>query len=70
MGKEKKSGKILKTVQGFRICQVIDSKKQPTNEIAICRGKNEVKKYSINQMQEAIDECVRLAEKSKLENSK
>lgn len=71
MAKTKNKPAVLKNVQGFRICQVLGGKNStPTNEIAICRGKKEIKKFSVKEMVECEAECVRLAEKARVEHAK
>lgn len=57
-----KRGKVIENVEGFNICQVLDSKNNPSNEIAIFRGKKIGKKFSVNSIQDAIAECKILAQ--------
>lgn len=61
---ERNYGAVLRNVHGFTIRQVTNRGKI-TNEVVICRGKNEVKKYPIKNIDEAVTECTRLAEKSR-----
>ena len=58
-----KKGKVIATVQGFNICQVLISENKPSNEIAIFRGKKISKKFPANSIQDAIAECAMLAKK-------